>query len=644
MTYDDNENRYHADDDDNNDDDGEVVGMFTGLESSLYEYVAKIIAPYRPNLQLEIGTLLIVQNIDEDIVARIMDYAPSGEFTTTMGEKWLSDITAQEAIDEIGHDIKKSKITYKVRIKVLGSIREGVFTAGLKRIPQITSKVRLPSRRNLQSIISKALKEQENGVHIGHYVMDEDIPITFDESRLNSKRTFVFARAGYGKSNLMKLICNEWSNANGGLLVFDQDGEYAVTDKAGRPGIMDGREAILITNQKMSGDLANVYPINKINLADQPHKMIIPVMVNPAKHKNVFFGKLMSMKPERWSLLVDLLYKKGWSADYEQINDIVTGGGAVNAPSEVDIKPILNNLVPPINSMHDPDSMTIAVIERALHDGLVVIFDISRLDSQTARWLSAIIVTKIFNYNKENFIQHGGDDLIKATFVLEEAHNVLGTTGGSRSSSSHAFVDLAKEGRKYNLGGIFITQQPGSIPADIISQGDNFFVFHLLSRTDLKALSDANAHYSNDIITQILNEPIRGKSYMWTSHQPFVIPIMVRNFEDSVYSDCSIDVQSASTSLADILSKASAKNNDVHTKSIFEKFVIVVEKPNIGSERIGPEVFRLLSNEERVFLKSIYALENDDDDKPFTIRHQYLRMLNAKYASSKSKPKHSSRK
>ena len=50
--------------------DDNVVGVFTGLESSLYEYVAKIIAPYRPDFQLEIGTLLLVQSI-----GRIMDYS-----------------------------------------------------------------------------------------------------------------------------------------------------------------------------------------------------------------------------------------------------------------------------------------------------------------------------------------------------------------------------------------------------------------------------------------------------------------------------------------------------------------------------------------------------------------------------------------
>lgn len=599
------------------------VGVFTGLESSLYEYVAKIISPYRPDFRLEIGTLLLVQNGGEDIVARIMDYAPSGEFTTAMGEKWLGSIASQGAVDQIGHDIKKRKITYKVRIKVLGSLRNGIFTAGLKRIPQITSKVRLPSKGTLRIIIGKALRDQSDGVRIGHYTMDADVPILFDESRLNAKRTFVFARAGYGKSNLMKMICMEWSSSNGGLLIFDQDGEYAVTDTEGRPGVMDGREAIMITNRRIGGSTANIYQNNKINLKDLPHKMIIPLLVSPAKHEMVFFGKLMGMRPESWPALVDLLANKGWSADYDEINRIVTGNTS-RLPSEVDVKPILNNLVPPITSIHDPGSMVIRVIEEAMSLGMVVIFDVSRLDAQTARWLSSMIVTRIFNQNKENFIKHGGSGLIKATFVLEEAHNVL---GGDKSSAPSAFVDLAKEGRKYNLGGIFITQQPGSIPSDIISQGDNFFVFHLLSKTDLISLSNANAHYSRDIITQILNEPIRGKSYMWTSHQPFVIPVMVRNFEELVQPNRSQIAQACSTALSSILGGIRAEEQNPFARSVYEKFTSVDLDQSIPEARKGPETFRRLTDAEKQYLKGLDALQVGKNNRPFALTYPYQHKL-----------------
>ena len=149
----------------------------------------------------------------------------------------------------MGPDIKKSKISYKVRIKILGSISGDGFSPGLRRIPQITSEVRLPDPGELGNIIQRAIQEQSAGVPIGRYDLDPDIGITFDQSELNSKRTFIFARAGYGKSNLMKVICSGWRSENGGLLIFDPEGEYAITDRKGRPGVMDNRPAILLANQ-----------------------------------------------------------------------------------------------------------------------------------------------------------------------------------------------------------------------------------------------------------------------------------------------------------------------------------------------------------------------------------------------------------
>src|SRR5207245_822128 len=62
--------------------------------------------------------------------------------------------------------------------------------------------------------------------------------------------------------------------------------------------------------------------------------------------------------------------------------------------------------------------------------------------------------------------------------VVEEAQSVLGSSG---SSGEGPYVTWVKEGRKYDLGAVLITQQPGSISGEILSQGDNWFIFHLLA-------------------------------------------------------------------------------------------------------------------------------------------------------------------
>ena len=83
------------------------------------------------------------------------------------------------------------------------------------------------------------------------------------------------------------------------------------------------------------------------------------------------------------------------------------------------------------------------------------------------------------------------------------------------------------------MGTVLITQQPGSISDEILSQGDNWFIFHLLSAVDLGALRKANAHFSNDLLSSLLNEPIPGNGIFWSSSggKPYPISVRVLSFE-----------------------------------------------------------------------------------------------------------------
>ena len=212
----------------------EIIGTFIGLQSSSYEYIANIIAPYKMDFSVEIGSFLLIHDDPYKLVARVIDFVPQGELTSFMGQKWLSDVAFES--EAIGSDIKKRKISYSVKIKILGSLdAKNKFNAGLRKIPHITSKVVKPDSNMVAQIIHQALDEQKKGSRIGDYSLDPTIPVNFDLNELVAKRTFIFARAGYGKSNLMKIIASEWREELGSLVVFDPDGEYAFTDKKGGP-------------------------------------------------------------------------------------------------------------------------------------------------------------------------------------------------------------------------------------------------------------------------------------------------------------------------------------------------------------------------------------------------------------------------
>src|SRR5690606_213764 len=80
---------------------------------------------------------------------------------------------------------------------------------------------------------------------------DPQVLTKFPVTSLVSRRTFVFARAGFGKSNLNKLLFSQLYSEQPqvtkrnerkvpvGTIIFDPDGEYFWPDDKGRPGLCD---------------------------------------------------------------------------------------------------------------------------------------------------------------------------------------------------------------------------------------------------------------------------------------------------------------------------------------------------------------------------------------------------------------------
>jgi uncharacterized protein len=179
--------------------------------------------------------------------------------------------------------------------------------------------------------------------------------------------------------------------------------------------------------------------------------------------------------------------------------------------------------------LHDQSSQLMDLLLEALKNGKLCIVDISQLRGGPSLILSGLILRKIFDHNQDEFTK-AESKTIPTIAVIEEAQSVL----HDNATSSTPYIEWVKEGRKYDLGAVLITQQPGSIPNEILSQGDNWFIFHLLSAADLNNVSKANAHFSNDILSSLLNEPIPGQGVFWSgvSKMPFPISLRVLSFSE----------------------------------------------------------------------------------------------------------------
>lgn len=168
------------------------------------------------------------------------------------------------------------------------------------------------------------------------------------------------------------------------------------------------------------------------------------------------------------------------------------------------------------------------MIMAALADGKLCVVDVSQLSGGQALVLSGLILRRIFDRNQEEFTA-ANPQTIPTIAVVEEAQAVL----NERATAAEPYIQWVKEGRKYDLGAVLVTQQPGSIPNEILSQGDNWFLFHLLSAGDLSNVRAANAHFGQDLLSALLNEPIPGQGVFWSSvgGKQYPVPLRVLSFE-----------------------------------------------------------------------------------------------------------------
>jgi len=544
------------------------IGTFKGFTEAGLEFAADIVVPYLSDDSLtpRSGQLLLVQlsTPEEALLGRITRFVPVGAMASFEGDEYLASMSRMSR--PVPEQLKEDRLRYSVRVKLLGGIRTGAdgspftFVPSVRKLPHLGAPVAYPSTPMLRFLCRLGAKDAKRDTPIGYYAlgdviygpssgsaedfflsMPDELEVHFDIASLVGKRTFVFARAGYGKSNLMKLLIAELYRQQPtitmrgeerpvGTLIFDPEGEYFWPDEHGRPGLCDvshlrSRVAVFTNRAAPNPHYASWKAGDvRLDLRLCPPADIVRLCLSGERQEQQNVIKIRTISTANWRALIDLLHDQNYNASE---NDIRNATG-IAALQDVECVAMRSNLVPIIRTLHDPESGLLRAVQQMLREGRVVVIDVSLVSGRIALQVAGLLLNRIFDNNQASFTDPDGAKLIPALAVLEEAQSVL---GGSAADDS-PFVQWTKEGRKYSLGAILVTQQPGSIAPELLSQGDNFFSFHLLSAHDLKTLQFHNAHFSDDVLAHLLNEPIRGNVFFWSApHQPFVLPARVRNFE-----------------------------------------------------------------------------------------------------------------
>jgi DNA helicase HerA-like ATPase len=460
---------------------------------------------------------------------------------------------ARIAERELSERDKQKMFSYTYRVRMLGTFTDSgqkiEFTTAVRKLPVVSYHARHLSKREVDAIINKP---DSRGAPIGHLCIGEEIhkekgEILFDPQRLRERRTMVFAQSGFGKTNLIKvLLYHIIGDTSYGKLVFDLNGEY----------FLKGQKTLGLGNideQKIRDNLV-VYSDREIHNYYKGHFIYGgQVLLNMNKHLTI--SDILSFSTGFSDVMKSfLLY-----LDDEGVTDFIPRiDEYVNDPSELHraypdffappkrqgeedksakktvaaIRKRIRHLIDEEKGLHSQQSTLIEDVFKYLKQGKTVVIDLSLKDSTDAGIISTILVRKLFEHNKRYFTSNKPGDVIETVIFVEEAQNVL--SDELVQTNANPFVRCAKEGRKFRLGMVAITQRPSAISEEIRTQAENFFSFYMGNSDDIRALVKSNINYDGVISSFIQRETIPGNLYMVTSDRAFTVPIRVTEFEELI--------------------------------------------------------------------------------------------------------------
>jgi len=529
----------------------ERVGVIVGRGKE-QDHLEMVVAFSEREKAPKLGSFLIVEEqefMKRKFLSRVEDMnygdfqATKDERIRAIVEKYMREIGGYAR--ELSEEEKRTLFFRHYALKVLGQFSSDgkKIVTEYRLLPELSSVCRSPTDGEYAVITSAGIQDPNKALKVGKLVIGEEEKtndILFEPWKFERRRTAIFARTGYGKSNLCKVVVSLASLiGDSGILVLDMDGEYAFKTQTAM-----GQEVLGLADLDLIKSNLVVYTQRKDVASVYKDVYISPILnlsfLGPFQVAELCMDQDLKILPEfkysktgKWQEF--LAKHRNESNKRDQQDELLLDFcGTVSIKRGKDTPDInisqqyaLRRNLREVLEWDEPEACNIVEdIKFHLAMRRVVILDLSLMTLDMAYRVAHLVLDAVFSHNVEGVT---AGKVINTIAVFEEAQNVLNRKAVEEAKS--VFTRWAKEGRKFQLGLIYVTQQPGAIAEEIVSQTDNYFVMHLLNKGDIDALKKANPHYDGVNADFLSMETFVGNTYIYSAPlQPYVFPAKISEF------------------------------------------------------------------------------------------------------------------
>ncbi|MEO1122632.1 MAG: ATP-binding protein [Cyanobacteria bacterium J06639_16] len=423
---------------------------------------------------------------------RLIDHLPDRIFADTQ-------ISPDTIAALVGFAYPNPEI-YEVTVEVIGYFHRALGFINPRITPDPGAKVFLADDATLRQVINKKSPGSVGAAHVGSLLLrpGDAVPIALDVKALVSTHMAILAGTGSGKSYTAGVLIEELLSPynRAAVLIFDPHGEYGtLSDMRGHSAFTheDGYSPEI--KVMTPGDI-------RIRMSSLDYYDVLTLLPDMSDRQQAILNKAFGILRKhrkgdyRWDAqdLISAVYEADQSEDDE--GNLKTGSSApaiewkLEKLSRSDYFHRVDHLAP--KDLFEP--------------GQATVLQMNEISQEEQQVICAAVLRQCYqariNTERDRISSDDENYLPYPVFILvEEAHRFAPANEPSRCKQ--ILRTILSEGRKFGMGVGLITQRPGKLDSDVLSQCMSQFLMRIVNPVDQESLKYGVEAAGRDLLKEL---------------------------------------------------------------------------------------------------------------------------------------------